>query len=983
MAHDNTTGGQQPVSFKDTLNLPRTDFPIRPQPKVDDPEMLKRWEKEKLYEKAYYSNQGSTKYILHDGPPYANGSIHLGHAYNKVLKDIMTKAHRMLGLHVPVKPGWDCHGLPIELKVTQERPGLSALELKRACRDYAQKWIDIQRAEFKRLGVVMEWDHPYITMGPHYEAAVIRAFGVFVEKGFIERKNKTVAWCSSCQTTLATAEIEYKERKDPSIYVLFPFGQQTARKLFPEVGGREVNLLVWTTTPWTLPLNRAVMLRAQAQYRLSELNGRLVITGAQVADEVAALIGSPQRMIKEFPTEYLTGSLVQHPFLDNLEVPLLAEEDVALGEGTACVHIAPGCGPQDYEVGVKHQLEVYSPISPRGTYEQGVEPEELAGVPVAEAQGWVIKRLAEVERLFYKTSLMHSFPHCWRCHSPLIFRATRQWFFDLNHSAIKQQALEAIKKITFIPEQARSFLYATVESRWEWSLSRQRVWGVPIPALICNECDVAYCTPGLVNQVAENTAREGIEYWDRVLLDELVPANFACPRCKKSNFRKETDILDVWFDSGVSHYAVLYGNPELGFPADLYLEGIDQHRGWFQSSLLTSLVLEEEPAMRAIMTHGFTVDAKGQKMSKSLGNVVAPQQIIDRLGTDGLRLWVASIGHEGDAVVSETLLRNVGEVYRKIRNTCRFLLQNLYDFDKTTDALDIRELRVIDQAALAYLYELNRTIIREYLDGNFTAVFHTLADYCSSELSSFYLDIVKDRLYVEAADGKLRRSAQTTLWYILDTLTRLIAPIVSFTAEQLSDYYQKDKKESIHLQLFSHLRDIWHSMAHEEVNEKPLGLLPASYFGHIVDTERAIEEISWISKHTREWELLKDIRSAVLKAIELQREKGLIKHSLEAQVTLFINKNMKGYDIVQAFYTTLDQAGESHEEFYKEFFIVSQVALAHSAEGLEPTVREGLYARIDHAQGTKCPRCWQWEITTNPYGLCRRCQEVLKVQQEG
>lgn len=938
--------GEKSATFseklKATLNLPHTDFPMRPNSKIDDPLLLERWQKEDLYEKAFDLNKGKEIYILHDGPPYANGNIHLGHAYNKILKDIMTKAHRMAGFHVPVIPGWDCHGLPIELKVVQQTAGLSPLEIKKACRAYAQQWIDVQREEFKKLGVVMHWDKPYVTMDFTYEAAIMHAFGIIVGKGFIERKNKTVAWCFSCQTTLASAEIEYQDRKDPSIYVLFPLTSDSIKKLFPEVGNQPVSLLVWTTTPWTLPLNRAVALKPDAQYRLMRFGDHFVIVGAQRAEVIGTITGLEHEQIKKFSSDLLHDARVQHPFIESLTIPIIYDEGVGVDEGTACVHIAPGCGPTDYELGVKNSLEIYSPITADGKYTKDILPAELAGMSVTDGQIWVIKKLAEMNRLFHKTSLRHSYPHCWRCHNGLIFRATPQWFFDLQKEGVQEKALEAINRISFLPERGSNFLRATVGSRWEWCLSRQRSWGVPIPALLCNSCDKAIITPELVERVSKKVAQEGIEYWDRVPVEELA-TDFTC--CGKQDFRKEHDIVDVWFESGVSHYAILYHNPAQRFPADLYLEGVDQYRAWFQSSLLTALALEGEPPMKGIMSHGFTVDEQGRKMSKSIGNVVAPQQIIDKLGTDGLRLWVTTIGNDGDAVVSETLLKNVSEVFRKVRNTCRFLLQNLYDFDKERDAVALSELSYLDKVTLLQLVEFNERVQKEYLAGNFTAVFHALADYCATHLSSLYLDIIKDRLYVEKAEGHKRRSAQTVIWYLLDTLTRLTAPIFSFTAEQLSDYYQKDKTASIHLQRF------------------------ADFSMH--------EDLELATKSLAYWDMLLALRATVLKAIELQREQGLIKHSLEAEVTLHIPSSYEQHELFTNFLDLLADTKETPEEFFKEFFIVSGVKFITEQQPGKVEQTTCLVVEVSHAPGTKCPRCWNWEVTDNQYGLDKRCAEIV------
>lgn len=928
---------EKPVSFKDTLNLPKTDFPMNANAKVEDPIMLKRWQDQNIYAAAGTAHEGSESFVLHDGPPYANGHIHLGHAYNKILKDIVSKSQRMMGKHVNVKPGWDCHGLPIELKVTQERPGLSPHELKAACRAYANHWIDIQRQEFKQLGIIMDWDHPYLTMSFGYEAATLRAFGKFVADGYIERKNKTVPWCSSCQTVLAAAEIEYQDRKDPSIYVMFPLTSAVIEKAFPDLAGKQINLLVWTTTPWTLPLNRAVLLRPDTIYAVLELNGHYVVVAQALADKIAALVGAQKKVVATISSSELAyiGAKVEHPFVENLQVPILLDNSVSLEDGTACVHSAPGCGPEDYEVGVKNQLEIFSPLSPDGKYTAAIQPAELQGMPIADGQIWVIKKLAALNRLFFKQTITHSYPHCWRCHHGLMFRATKQWFCDLSKGGLKQRALQAVDTIAMLPEKSSNSLRAALGGRLEWCLSRQRIWGVPIPAFMCNRCDFTYVTQGLVEKVAQAVEKQGIEYWDTVQPQDLMPANFACPLCRCTEFRKEQDILDVWFDSGVSHYAVLVQD-HLGFPADIYIEGKDQHRGWYQSSLLTAIVIEDKAPMKTIVSCGFTVDDKGRKMSKSLGNVVAPTDIIAQLGTDGLRLWASSIDYADDIVVSTVLLQNVKEVYRKVRNTCKFLVSNLYDFDIERDAVPFEQLRMIDQYALEQLAKTNDFVVQKYRDINCTAIFHRLADYCAADLSAFYLDIIKDRLYVEKADGHARRSAQTACWYLVDTLTKMMAPILSFTAEQVSDFYQKNKTSSIHLQKFADLKTS--------------------------------------SDFDAQWQLLHNVRSAVLKAIEGYREQGIIKHSLEARVTLAFDDAVRAK--LQPLFEQITSRGQTLEEFLKEFLIVSQIVVNDAAD-IQQSELPGLRVAVEPARGNKCPRCWNWDEVADARGLCRRCTKIV------
>lgn len=959
-------------SFKDTLNLPHTDFPIRPNHKEDDQKMLQRWNDENLYQRAFNYNKGQEKFILHDGPPYANGHIHIGHAYNKILKDIVTKSQRMMGKQVPVTPGWDCHGLPIEFAVKKENPELQGDELKKACREYAHKWINVQREEFKQLGVIMDWDNPYLTMGFEYEARILNAFGILVEHGYIERKNKTVPWCPTCQTVLASAEIEYHDRKDPSLYVLFSLEKSTQNDLFPLLQNKPLSLLVWTTTPWTLALNRAVLLKPDTDYVILEAGDNYIIVGKALVSKVAQLLNIAENIVAVFNSQLLIDAQAQvsHPFISDFFVPILADASVAIDDGTACVHSAPGAGPIDYEIGIKNNLEIYSPISPDGHYTDDIKPAELAKMSINHAQGWVIQKLLDNHKLLLKTSIKHSYPHCWRCRGGLIFRATKQWFCDLSKNDLKEKSVESISRITMLPSVSHNRFEATIEGRLEWCLSRQRAWGTPIPALICNNCDYVHTNKEFIDEIAQKVAQQGIAYWDTVSIETL-RENILCSECVTGTLRKETDILDVWFDSGVSHYAVLH-NPDLAYPADMYLEGKDQHRGWFQSSLLTSMILEQTPCTKTIVTHGFTVDEQGRKMSKSLGNVVSPQEMIERLGTDGLRLWASSTDTAGDAVVSDIVLKNVQEVFRKIRNTCRFLISNINDFDISTDAIATEKMKAIDLYALQELYEIYQEVLVSYSEYNFTRVFHLLGSYCTTNLSAFYLDIIKDRLYVEKKDGLERRSAQTVVYYILDTLTKLMAPILSFTAEQLSDEYQKNKVNSIHLQSFPILENIWEKLSRRKYMQE------AEAHGRRFTTETMYKMDEIAIRHTHEdvWELLKEIRSALLKAIELEREKQIVKHSLEAQITLYIDPT--GNEKLHNFFIALEDKGESVENFLKEFLIVSQCTVAQNETNLEKTELSGLYARVEHAQGIKCPRCWQWDTISDVDDLCRRCQKIVQ-----
>jgi isoleucyl-tRNA synthetase len=923
--------------YSDTLNLPKTDFSLRAEFSIQDPAMLQRWDQEKLSEKTFNLHQGAEKFILHDGPPYSNGHIHLGHAYNKILKDIVSKSERMSGKHVPVIPGWDCHGLPIELKVTQEQKFETREALQQACRVYAQKWIEIQRAEFKKLGVMMHWDKPYTTMDFSYEAKILRGFGKFFKQGFIQKKLKTVPWCASCQTVLANAEIEYAERKDPSLYVQFPLHNSVSNKLFPQFADREVSLLVWTTTPWTLPLNRAVVLHPGAQYALVEMNGKLVIMGAELVAKVATTAGTTASVLQTFVAEELIGQKVNHPFIDNLQVPIIGDGFVSLEDGTACVHSAPGCGPEDYDVGVKNNLEIYSPLSSDGKYTSEIVPADLTGMPVVDGQIWVIKKLAELDRILFKQSIRHSYPHCWRCRNGLIFRATSQWFCDLSQHSLKDRALAAIEKLTMYPETGRNRFSATLQGRLEWCLSRQRTWGVPIPALNCKQCGHVFTSPELIEVAAQGVEKEGIEFWDRVQASDL--GSYKCSSCSHNQFGKEFDILDVWFESGVSHYAVLDKNPLQAFPASMYLEGKDQHRAWFQSSLLTALVLEGTAPMHEILTHGFTVDAQGKKMSKSLGNVVTPDQIVEKIGTDGLRLWVASNDYDSDPVVSELLLKNVSEVYRKVRNTCRFLLSNLNDFEISRDGVSVEKLYAVDQHALVNLHEFNMIMQSSYRERKTVAAFAALADYCSKDLSSLYLDVIKDRLYVEGANSLARRSAQTVCYHILHTLTTVMAPILSLTAEQVFDHYKSKGDGSIHLQTFSDTKSL-----HDVVM-------------------KLVRPDDFVAT----WNSFESIREHVLKALEGVRAQGLIGHSLDARVQICFTQDFAQFKDVA-----------NIQEFLKEYFIVSQVEVLNQPTSSMVSPVPGLFIFVDKALGAKCPRCWQWLIECKGDNVCDRCARVLQ-----
>lgn len=750
-------------SFKETLNLPYTNFPIRPQLDKEDTEILTLWQERHLYGAAFEKNQGVKKFILHDGPPYTNGHLHMGHAFNKTLKDMVCRYKRMSGYHVPFKIGFDCHGLPIELNVSKANPNNTREELIKKCRIYSDSWIEIQTKEFKNLGVCADFDHPYKTMDFSYEASTISAFGKLVHEGYIQRKQKTVPWCASCQTVLASAEIEYNDKKDHSLYVMFEVEPESAKKLNDI--NKPINLLIWTTTPWTLPLNQAVIAKPESEYVLLDINGSYVIVGASQIDSVLNLKKSEKNIIKRYrASEFIThGIRVMNPVIQKI-VPVILDSSVDLTGGTAFVHCAPGAGPEDYDIGIKNKLSIFSPIAQDGKFTNDSPIKELVGLSIYEANTYILSALEKNGSIFFLGTLKHAFPHCWRCHLPLLFRATKQWFCDLSHNQLRARAIEAVQNLTMLPESSRNRFLGTISGRLEWCLSRQRTWGTPIPALICTNCDFAYTNKEFINFVADKVFSQGIEYWISVDLKDIPATTYPCGQCGLKAWKKEIDILDVWFDSGVSSVAILKENSELQYPADMYLEGKDQHRGWFQSSLLLSLALNDDTktaCMKSILTHGFTVDQYGHKMSKSRGNVVSPQEMIDRLSRDGLRLWVASVDYTNDAVISETVFTTVSEVFRKIRNTCRFLLANLYDFDYKKDSVGISELTLIDQCAIEDMLKIYFEIILAYETYDFTGVFRLITDFCSITLSALYLDIIKDRLYVEKQNGNLRRSAQT------------------------------------------------------------------------------------------------------------------------------------------------------------------------------------------------------------------------------
>jgi isoleucyl-tRNA synthetase len=948
--------------YKSTLNLLGTLFPMRADAIKNDPLMQDRWKALNLDSLLKELNNGNESFVLHDGPPYANGDIHLGHAYNKVMKDIFARFKRMAGYHVNIIPGWDCHGLPIEQKVSSENPQLKGAELKKACRKYAFKWVQKQREDFKKLGISMDWENPYLTMSPVYEGKTVEAFGKLYETGFIHRTNKTIPWCMECQTALASAEIEYHDRKDPSVYVKFLIKDS---KNFFKVE-QDVSFLVWTTTPWTLPLNRGLMLKEKGTYELLKSENDFLIVGSGTVEHLKNVCNKDFISIKTFSAEEFKELEIHHPFEKTRLIKIIFDNEVSTTEGTACVHTAPGCGPIDYEIGIKNGLEIYSPITSDGRYSEDVLISELKGMSIKDAQGLVIQRLEEENRLFFKTTLMHSYPFCWRSKTPLIFRATPQWFFNLENNDLKKRAKEFIQQIEFHPAAQKRFLDATVSSRWEWCLSRQRVWGAPIIALIHKNNKDFYTSVEFIQKVSDEIKTQGIEFWDVITIEELLARGFLPKDFPINNYVKENNILDVWFDSGVSNYACL--SERLVFPADLYLEGIDQHRGWFQSSLLLSTALHNKAPMKHIMTHGFTVDEKGQKMSKSIGNTVAPFELTQKIGTDGLRLWVAFIGNEGDAVVSDQLINNISDVYRKIRNTCRFMLQNISDFKFSDDLLENKSiLHAFDVYVLYRAYEVYLMSVKHYNDYNLTGVIHIVSEFCSSFLSAMYFDSLKDTLYCDKIDNLRRRSSQLTMYLVLDMINTIMAPILVHTSDFAFDYYKNNGEKSIHLQLFKFGESI-KKLLKNIIKEEDLLVQKNGLLSNESIKNAHLKFMETLNKeYMQVWKSFWLMRDKVMQHIEQQRAAKLFSHSSEAFIHIYIGKEDHLWWNAFKYYF---RSPEELTLFLRDIFVVSEVFLDN---GLE----EQSIITVRKYEAIKCPRCWKFY--KNIHELCSRCESIIKI----
>lgn len=928
------------MDYSKTLNLPETEFPMRAGLPEREPEFLKYWEENKIYEKKQELHAGHKKFVLHDGPPYANGKIHMGTALNKILKDIIMKYKYAQGFDTPYVPGWDTHGMPIEHAAIKNlglnRHELDTLVLRKECHDYALKWIDEQRTDFKRLGVLGDWDHPYITMTHDYEAVQIHVFGEMAKKGYIYKGKKAVYWCPHCETALAEAEIEYGEEKSPAIFVKMPLVKDNG--MLPEAAqGKPAYIVIWTTTPWTMPANVAIALHPDFEYAWVECEGEILFMAKEMLEAVGKVCKKDlSNIIGTCKGKDMEYAECRHPFetIDRKSLVVLADY-VTLEAGTGCVHTAPGHGADDFETGVRYNLPIICPVDGSGklTAEAGAD---FAGMFVFDANVPIIKYLAGLNRLFGKENIRHQYAHCWRCKNPIIYRATEQWFASVD--GFREEALNAIANdVQWIPSWGEARIHNMVADRHDWCISRQRVWGVPIPIFYCEDCNEHLVNDDTINAVADLFAKEGSDAWWAHSAEEILPQGTKCPKCGGTHFRKESDIMDVWFDSGSSHAAVCKTRPELAWPADMYLEGSDQHRGWFQSSLLTSVATEGKAPYRAVLTHGYVVDGEGRKMSKSVGNTVAPQEVIAQYGADIIRLWAASSDYKADIRISKEILKQLSEVYRKIRNTIRYILGNTNDFNYETDKVEFKDMLELDRWALMHMQLLKKEVSAAYESYDFHVLYHAIHNFCSIEMSSYYLDILKDRLYAYKADSFERRSAQTAMYEIMLDLVVMIAPVLSFTMEEVWQFMKKPASmpESVFMMP-------WPECKEEYIDE-------------------ALES---------KWDNFIEIRSEITRVLEGARRAKTIGHSLDAKVEL----HAKGEALAIL---------RSVEGDLATLLIVSQAKLVEGlAGGVEATGREDLKVTVQAAEGEKCERCWIYSDTVGKDAehptVCARCAAALK-----
>ena len=929
------------VDLKQTVNLPQTDFPMKANLPQSEPKMLARWEEAGLYGRIRAARAGRPSYILHDGPPYANGNIHLGHAFNKLLKDFIVKSKTMAGFDSPYVPGWDCHGLPIEIKVDGElghkKAGMTVSQIRQACRKYAGKYVDLQRKDFVRLGILGRWNDPYLTMTAQYQSVIAGAFVDFLDKGYVYKGLKPVNWCLNCRTSLAEAEIEYHDHTSPSIWMRLALTSDPA-KIDPALAGLKVWALIWTTTPWTIPANMAVAYHPKFEYSAVDVAGDVYLVATGLLKVTAEKCGwTGYTVLATFSGAAIEGAIFRHPFLDRDSHGILGDH-VTLEQGTGAVHTAPGHGHEDYVVAMQYKIPVYCPVDFAGRFyhaagADGRLPEELIGKTVWEANPIVIEILKSKGALLGMEKIRHSYPHCWRCHKPTIFRATEQWFIGMERNDLRQRTLDAIKGVKWMPAWGEERISNMIATRPDWNISRQRVWGVPIVIFYCAACrepltDRKYLDP-VVKLFAEHTA----DIWYDRTAEELLPPGTQCPKCGKTEFTKESDILDVWFDSGSSHLAVLTETIGLPWPSDVYLEGGDQYRGWFHSSLLVAMGLRGAPPYRVSITNGWTLDGEGRAMSKSLGNTIEPEKIIKQYGADVLRLWVASVEYNDDVRLSETILKRLAEAYFKLRNTFKYALGNLHDFDPAADAIPVEKLRDIDQWMLARTAALVERCRQAYDEFAFHRVYRAVYDFATIDLSSKYFEIVRDRLYTTATRSEARRSAQTAIYRMTHALARLLAPLMAFTADEVWSkmrHASGDPPESVHLALLPEPAELAAGLTEEQ------------------------------QKRTAEYERLMVVRDEVLKKLETARQEKLIGAPLEARVTVEANG-----DLLPLL--------EKHLTELPALFVVSQVDLRGGGEGVAATVTR--------ADGTKCARCWKYktDIGANPKlpAVCASCADAV------
>ncbi len=924
------------MDYNETLNLPQTEFPMRAGLPTREPEALKEWQDSDIYGELMKKNEGKPSYILHDGPPYANGIIHMGTALNKSLKDFVLRYKNMSGFKAPYVPGYDTHGLPTELKARKKAgvgsaAQVSALELRKICRDFALGFVEDQRKQFERLGILGDWAHPYLTLKNEYVAKQVEIFGRMAEKGYIYKGLKPVYWCPECQTALAEAEIEYAEDPCHSIYVKF---NVTDDKGVLTALGAELSktyFVIWTTTTWTLPANLAICVGPDYNYGLYKANGEYFVMAEELAAnsfkaakiEEFELLGT----VRGSELEYIKCA---HPFIDRVSLVIVGNH-VTLESGTGCVHTAPGHGVDDFEVCRNYpEVGMVVPVDHKGV--MTADAGEFQGLTTDQANKAIAIKLDETGNLFALEKIIHQYPHCWRCKSPILFRATEQWFCSI--SAFADRAIEEIKGVKWVPGWGEDRIAGMIKDRSDWCISRQRTWGVPIPIFYCKECGKEAITPETISKVASVFREKGADAWYELSEKELMPKGFKC-ECGCAEFKKETDIMDVWFDSGVSHAAVLDERDELSSPADLYLEGADQYRGWFQSSLLTSVAAYDRAPYKTVVTHGWVVDGEGKKMSKSIGNTINPDDIVSQYGADILRLWVASSDYHADIRISKDILKQLSEIYRKIRNTARFILGCISDFDPDKDAVSDDKLHEMDKFALMRLDQVTNECIKAYEDFEYHLIFHAIHNFCVLDMSNFYLDAAKDRLYVEGKDSETRRAAQTTIYKVLHVLTRLIAPILSFTSDE-----------------------IWKFMPHkagDDVRNVVLNDFPTVS----CEVDSALIE---------RWEKIHAIRDDVKKALELARTEKIIGASLEGAVTVYAEGEQFKFL-------------KSVEDILATVFIVSSVEL-QEGNGGEHKGDSGVGVTVTHALGEKCERCWSFSETVGEDAehptLCKRCRGIVK-----